>query len=90
MISRKINDNDGDGDYDDIALVKMIMRKDTTRQNYNCSIYFWNQLSISVPIEYKGKKIYFFKERDIDRKWKKDPEAAFEKARKEGLLPQFD
>lgn len=44
----------------------------------------------SPSIEYKGKKIYFFKERDIDRKWKKDPEAAFEKARKEGLLPQFD
>ena len=43
----------------------------------------------SPSIEYKGKKIYFFKERDIARKWKKDPEAAFEKAKKAGLLPQF-
>ena len=44
----------------------------------------------SPSIEYQGKKIYFFKERDIARKWKKDPAAAFEKARKAGLLPQFD
>ena len=43
----------------------------------------------SPSIEYKGKKIYFFKSRDIERKWKTDPEAAFEKARKAGLLPQF-
>ena len=43
----------------------------------------------SPSIEYEGKKIYFFKERDIERKWKKDPKAAFEKARKAGLLPQF-
>lgn len=44
----------------------------------------------SPSIEYQGKKIYFFKERDIERKWKKDPAAAFENARKKGLLPQFD
>lgn len=40
-------------------------------------------------VEYEGKKIYFFKERDIERKWNKDPKAAFDKARKAGLLPQF-
>jgi YHS domain-containing protein len=44
----------------------------------------------SPSIEYKGKKIYFFKERDITRKWERNPEAAFEKAKKAGLLPQFD
>ena len=44
----------------------------------------------SPSIEYKGQKIYFFKEKDIARKWKANPEAAFEKARKAGLLPQFD
>ena len=44
----------------------------------------------SPSIEYQGKKIYFFKERDIKRKWEKDPAAAFENARKKGLLPQFD
>jgi YHS domain-containing protein len=43
----------------------------------------------SPSIEYEGKKIFFFKERDISRKWKKDPKAAFEKAKKAGLLPQF-
>jgi len=40
-------------------------------------------------VEYEGEKIYFFKERDIERKWNKDPKAAFDKARKAGLLPQF-
>ncbi|MEM8953456.1 MAG: hypothetical protein AAGD22_04815 [Verrucomicrobiota bacterium] len=44
----------------------------------------------SPSIEYKGKKIYFFKERDIERKWDADPEAAFAAAREAGLLPQFD
>lgn len=41
-------------------------------------------------VMYQGKKIYFFKERDIARKWKRDPNAYFEAARKQGLLPQFD
>ena len=44
----------------------------------------------SPSITYKGKKIYFFKERDIERRWKPDPEAIFKKARAAGLLPQFD
>ncbi|MEM9478405.1 MAG: hypothetical protein AAGA58_01945 [Verrucomicrobiota bacterium] len=44
----------------------------------------------SPSIEYNGKKIYFFKERDIERRWNKDPDAAFEEAREKGLLPQFD
>lgn len=44
----------------------------------------------SPSVTYKGKKIYFFKERDIERKWKKDPEGYFKKAREEGLLPQYD
>ena len=33
-----------------IALVKMTMRKDTTRQNCNFSIYFRNKLPSFVPI----------------------------------------
>ncbi|MEM6883551.1 MAG: hypothetical protein AAF571_00860 [Verrucomicrobiota bacterium] len=41
-------------------------------------------------IEYEGKKIYFYKERDIERKWSKDPEGLFKEAREAGLLPQFD
>lgn len=41
----------------------------------------------SPSIEYEGKKIYFFKKRDIERKWN---EKVFKKARKNGLLPQFD
>jgi len=44
----------------------------------------------SPSIEYKGKKIYFFKERDIERKWGKDPEKYFSEAKEAGLLPQFD
>ncbi len=44
----------------------------------------------SPSVEYKGKKIYFFKERDISRRWERDADAAFAKAREEGLLPQFD
>jgi len=43
----------------------------------------------SPSIEYKGKKIYFFKKRAVD-KWEKDPEANFKKASEAGLLPQFD
>lgn len=41
-------------------------------------------------VMYQGKKVYFFKERDIARKWKKDPKAYFEEARAQGLLPQYD
>ena len=44
----------------------------------------------SPTVTYKGKKIYFFKESDIKRKWNRDPEGYFEKARESGLLPQFD
>ena len=44
----------------------------------------------SPSITFKGKKIYFFKESDIKRRWNSDPEEAFAKARKAGLLPQFD
>ena len=44
----------------------------------------------SPTVTYKGKKIYFFKESDIKRKWTRDPDAYFEKARKAGILPQFD
>ncbi|MEM7395061.1 MAG: hypothetical protein AAF492_22245, partial [Verrucomicrobiota bacterium] len=44
----------------------------------------------SPSIEYKGKKIYFFKKRDIERKWATDPDGHFKKAREAGLLPQFD
>lgn len=44
----------------------------------------------SPSIEYEGKKIYFFKQSDIDRKWNKDPQGAFEKAKEAGVLPQFD
>ena len=43
----------------------------------------------SPSIEYKGKKIYFFKKSYI-RRWNRDPEGNFEKARKAGLLPQYD
>lgn len=42
----------------------------------------------SPSIEYKGKKIYFFKKRAVD-KWEKDPEGSFKKATEAGLLPQF-
>ncbi|MEO0445201.1 MAG: hypothetical protein AAF191_03895 [Verrucomicrobiota bacterium] len=44
----------------------------------------------SPSIEYQGKKIYFFKERDIERRWGADPDGAFAEARAAGLLPQFD
>ena len=44
----------------------------------------------SPSVEYQGKTIYFFKERDIERRWSPDPEAAFKQAREAGLLPQFD
>ncbi len=44
----------------------------------------------SPSIEYQGQKIYFFKERDIARRWERDAEAAFASAREKGLLPQFD
>ncbi|MFT4547043.1 MAG: YHS domain-containing protein [Verrucomicrobiales bacterium] len=43
----------------------------------------------SPSIEYKGKTIYFFKKRAVD-KWEKDPEGNFKKATEAGLLPQFD
>lgn len=43
----------------------------------------------SPSIEYNGKTVYFFKERDI-RRWNRDPEGMFQKARSKGLLPQFD
>ena len=43
----------------------------------------------SPSIEYKGKKIYFFKDRAIS-KWEVDPEASFKAATEAGLLPQFD
>lgn len=42
----------------------------------------------SPSIEYKGKKIYFFKQRSLD-KWQKDPEGNFKTATEAGLLPQF-
>ncbi|MEM9280935.1 MAG: hypothetical protein AAGA96_03850 [Verrucomicrobiota bacterium] len=41
-------------------------------------------------VEYQGKKIYFFRERDIDRRWSRSPDTIFEQARADGLLPQFD
>lgn len=44
----------------------------------------------SPSVEYKGKKIYFFRASDIERKWKKKPDELFAEAREEGLLPQFD
>tara|TARA_Y100001934_G_scaffold241731_1_gene296952 strand:- start:314 stop:763 length:450 start_codon:yes stop_codon:yes gene_type:complete len=44
----------------------------------------------SPSVNFKGKKIYFFKGSDIKRKWDRDPDGYFEKARKAGLLPQFD
>ncbi|MEM1295908.1 MAG: hypothetical protein AAGH89_11125 [Verrucomicrobiota bacterium] len=44
----------------------------------------------SAFVEYEGKKIYFFKERDIERRWAPDPAAKFAEARAAGLLPQFD
>ena len=44
----------------------------------------------SPSVTFKGHKIYFFKESDIKRKWSKDPESYFKKAREAGLLPQFD
>ena len=43
----------------------------------------------SPSVEYKGKKIYFFKKRAVD-KWEKDPDGNFKKATEAGLLPQFD
>lgn len=43
----------------------------------------------SPSIEYKGKKIYFFKSSYV-RRWNRDPDGNFEKARKAGLLPQYD
>ncbi|MEM6916069.1 MAG: hypothetical protein AAF491_05830, partial [Verrucomicrobiota bacterium] len=44
----------------------------------------------SPSVEYEGKKIYFFRERDIERRWDRNPEEYFEEARAAGLLPQFD
>ncbi|MEM9018161.1 MAG: hypothetical protein AAGC68_14190, partial [Verrucomicrobiota bacterium] len=41
-------------------------------------------------VEYKGKKIYFFRDRDIERRWINDPDGIFAEAREAGLLPQFD
>ncbi len=43
----------------------------------------------SPSIEYRGKTVYFFRSSDI-RRWNRDPEGNLEKARKAGLLPQFD
>lgn len=42
----------------------------------------------SPSVDYKGKKIYFFKKRAVD-KWEKDPETNFKEATEAGLLPQF-
>jgi len=44
----------------------------------------------SPSVEYKGKKIYFFKERDIERKWERSTETIFKNALEDGLLPQFE
>ncbi|MEM9280943.1 MAG: hypothetical protein AAGA96_03890 [Verrucomicrobiota bacterium] len=44
----------------------------------------------SPSIEYNGKTIYFFKDRDIERRWQRDPDGLFAEAREAGLLPQFD
>ncbi|MEM9079613.1 MAG: hypothetical protein AAGC74_02855 [Verrucomicrobiota bacterium] len=56
-----------------------------------CAIRNDNVVGPHSPfIEYEGKKIYFYKEGDIKRRWDRNPEAAFEKARKAGVLPQFD
>ncbi|MEM1443011.1 MAG: hypothetical protein AAGF67_11760 [Verrucomicrobiota bacterium] len=41
-------------------------------------------------VEYEGKKIYFFRERDIERRWTPSAEEKFAEAREAGLLPQFD
>ena len=44
----------------------------------------------SPSVEYKGKKIYFFKSSDMKRRWNSDPDGVFAKARAAGLLPQYD
>jgi len=44
----------------------------------------------SPSIEHEGKKIYFFKERDIERKWERSKETILSKALEQGLLPQFE
>ncbi|MEM7699958.1 MAG: hypothetical protein AAF236_16305, partial [Verrucomicrobiota bacterium] len=44
----------------------------------------------SPSIEYEGKKIYFFRERDIARRWERNADELFAEAREAGLLPQFD
>lgn len=44
----------------------------------------------SPSVEYEGKTIYFFRERDIERRWDRNPEEYFKEAREAGLLPQFD
>ncbi|MEM1295257.1 MAG: hypothetical protein AAGH89_07820 [Verrucomicrobiota bacterium] len=44
----------------------------------------------SPYVEYQGKKIYFFRERDIERRWDPLADERFAEAREAGLLPQFD
>ncbi|MEM1356046.1 MAG: hypothetical protein AAGH88_14320 [Planctomycetota bacterium] len=43
----------------------------------------------SPSVEYQGKTIYFFKASSV-RRWERDPDGYFEKAREAGLLPQYD
>ncbi len=42
----------------------------------------------SPSVEYKGKKVFFFKSSDM-RKWNKNPEKYFASAIKKEILPQF-
>lgn len=56
-----------------------------------CPLRPENVISPQSPfVDYKGKRIYFYRDRDIDRRWIGDPDGAFETAREAGLLPQFD
>jgi hypothetical protein len=42
----------------------------------------------SPSVEYKGKKVFFFKSSDM-RKWNKNPEKYFASAIEKEILPQF-
>lgn len=54
-----------------------------------CPLYPDSLITPDSPsVEYKGKKIYLFKKRAVE-KWAKDPDGNFKKAIEAGLLPQF-
>ncbi|MEM6915670.1 MAG: hypothetical protein AAF491_03800, partial [Verrucomicrobiota bacterium] len=56
-----------------------------------CPLHTESVVSPDSPsIEYQGKKIYFFRERDIERRWQPKAEERFAEAREAGLLSQFD